>query len=89
MKRLASIAALLCIAAMGVVAGPHEANAWWRRGFGVEVWAPPVFVAPPGVIYGPPVAAYPSPYPPYYPVLRHVWVPPHREGPYWVRGHWS
>jgi hypothetical protein len=38
------------------------------------------------VVYAPPPVAYvPAPY---YP-QRRVWIPPHWEGPYWVRGHWS
>ena len=74
-KRLAPVAAVLGLAAVGVAAMPTDANAWWRGGYGVGIWVPPVVVAPP------PVAYYAPP--------RRFWVPPHWEGPYWVRGHWS
>ena len=43
---------------------------------------PPVYYAPPPVYYTPPPVAY-------YPAPRRVWIPPHWEGPYWIRGHWS
>jgi hypothetical protein len=91
-KRLASMAAVLGLAVVGVTAVPHDAKAWWRGGFGVGIVVPPVVVAPP--VYGPPVyvappVAYVPPPPAYYPVPRRVWVPPHWEGPYWIQGHWS
>jgi hypothetical protein len=88
MSYRASVSAVLALAAVGAVALPHAANAWWRGGVGV--WVPPVVVGPPPVIYGPPAVAYVPPPPPgYYPPPRRIWIPPHREGPYWVRGHWS
>ncbi len=84
-KRLASIAAVLGLAIIGVTAMPHDANAWWRRGFGVGVYVPPVVVAPPfyaqPTYVGPPVAYYPPP--------RRAWIPPHWRGGYWVPGHWA
>jgi len=88
MKRLASVAAIAGLAALGVAAVPHDANAWVR--FGVVV--PPVVIGPayvpPPVYVAPPVAYAPQPY--YYaPPPRRVWVPPHWNGPYWVPGHWS
>ena len=88
MRNLASIAAVLGLAAGGIAAVPHEAKAWWRGGVGVGIWVPPVVVAPPPVYYAPPPVAYVPP-PAYYPVPHRVWVPPHWEGPYWVRGHWA
>jgi hypothetical protein len=87
-KRLASIAAVLGLAIVGVTAMPHEAKAWWRGGYGygVGIWVPPpVIVAPP--YYARPI--YAAPPAAYYPPPRRFWVPPHWEGPYWVRGHWS
>ena len=84
-KRIASMAAVLGLAAIGVTAMPHDAKAWWRGGYGVGIYVPPVVVAPP-VYAAPPVAYAP---PPYYGPPRRVWVPPHWEGPYWVRGHWA
>ena len=84
-KRLASIAAVLALAVVGVMAMPHDAKAWWRGGYGYGVWVPPpIIVAPPHYArpyYVPPPVAY-------YPAPRRYWVPPHWEGPYWVRGHW-
>jgi hypothetical protein len=82
-KRLASVAAVLGLAAVGVMAMPHNANAWWRRG----IWIAPVYVVPPPVYYAPPVV-YTAPPVAYY-APRRFWVPPHWEGPYWVRGHWG
>jgi hypothetical protein len=83
-KRLASMAAVVGLAAAGVTALPHDANAWWRGGIGVGIWVPPVIVVPP--VYAPPV--YVAPPVAYYPPPRRAWVPPHWEGPYWVQGHW-
>lgn len=85
MKRVASVAAVAGLAAIGVASMPHDANAWWRGGVGVGVWVPPVVVAPPP----PPVAYYPPGYYPPPPPPHRVWVPPHWQGPYWVRGHWA
>jgi hypothetical protein len=82
-KRLASVAAVLGLAAVGVMAAPHNANAWWRRG----IWIEPIYVAPPPVYYAPRVYYAPPPVAYYAP--RRFWVPPHWEGPYWVRGHWG
>ncbi|HEX3575337.1 MAG TPA: hypothetical protein VHU42_12120 [Rhodopila sp.] len=93
LKRLGSVAAVAGLAAIGVAAMPRDANAWWRGGWGIGVWVPPVVVAPPIVVappvYAPPPVAYVAPPPAYYPPPRRVWVPPHWEGPYWVQGHWS
>ena len=74
------ISAVLCAAGVGVAGAPKPAQARVWVGIGV-----PFVVAPP--VYYPPPAYYPPP--PYYPPPRRVWVPPHREGPYWVRGHWA
>jgi hypothetical protein len=96
-NRLASIAAVAGLAAVGVAALPHDAKAWWRGGVGFGVVLPPVVVAP-GAVYAAPVYA-----PPYYvapPVVyappaayvappARVWIPPHWQGNYWVQGHWS
>ncbi len=88
MKRLASIAAVAGLAAIGVAAVPHDAKAWWRGGVGFGVVLPPVVVAPP--VYVAPPVAYAAPPPvAYYAPPRRVWVPPHWEGPYWVPGHWA
>jgi hypothetical protein len=87
-KRFGTVAAVAALAALGVAALPQQANAWWRGGVGVGIWVPPVVVAPPAY-YPPPVAYYPSPAPYYYGPPRRVWIPPHWEGPYRVRGHWS
>jgi hypothetical protein len=89
MKRLGTLAVVAGLAAVGVAAAPHEAKAWWRGGWGVGIWVPPVVVAPPPVYYAPPPVAYVAPPAPYYPVPRRVWIRPHWEGPYWVRGHWA
>jgi hypothetical protein len=89
MRVLASVPAILGLAALGIAAMPHDAKAWWRDGVGIAVWVPPVVVVPPPVGYAPPPVAYVPP-PPYYYVPPHrIWVPPHWEGPYWVHGHWS
>jgi hypothetical protein len=87
LKRLGAAAAVAGLAAIGIAAVPHEAKAWWRGGFGVRVWVPPVVMAPP-VYVPPPVAWVPPPPPAYYRPPHHVWVPPHWEGRYWVPGHW-
>jgi hypothetical protein len=83
-KRLASIAAVLGLAAAGVTAMPRDANAWWRHG----IWIAPVVVAPPPVYYARPPVVVVAP-PPYYVAPRRVWIPAHWEGPYWVRGRWG
>jgi hypothetical protein len=88
LKRLGTVAAVAGLAAVGVAAAPHNAMAWWRGGWGVRIVLPPVVVAPPPVYYAPPPVAYVAPPVAYYPTPRRVWVPPHWEGPYWVRGHW-
>jgi hypothetical protein len=91
LKGLGGVAAVAGLAAVGVAAMPHDANAWWRGGVGVGVWVPPVVVGPPVYwppVYAPPPVAYVPP-PAYYPPPHRVWVPPHWEGPYWVRGHWA
>jgi hypothetical protein len=90
-NRLASIAAVAGLAAIGVAAMPHDAKAWWRGGVGFGVVLPPVVVAPGPVYVGP---AYAPPYyaaPPvaYAPPPARVWVPPHWQGNDWVQGHWS
>lgn len=75
-KRLASVAAVLGMAAVGVTAMPHAANAWWRHG----VWiAGPVVVVGPPVVYAAPRVVYVPPA---------VWVRPGWYGGVWVRGHW-
>ncbi len=92
LKRLGTVCAVATLAVAGTAAMPHEAKAWWRGGVGIGIWVPPVVVAPPiyapppPVVYAPPPVAYAPP--PYY-AARRVWIPPHWEGPYWVRGHWS
>ena len=93
MRRLASIAAILGLATVGVAALPHDANAWWRGGgVGIGIYLPPVilgppaYYAPPPAYYAPPV--YYAPPPTYYAPPRHYWVPAHWEGGYWVGGHW-
>jgi hypothetical protein len=37
MTRLASVAAILGLAAVGVAIMPHDAKAWWRGGIGLGV----------------------------------------------------
>ena len=59
-KRLGGVAVVAGLAAVGVAAMPHEANAWWRGGVGVGVWVPPVVVGPP-IYPAPPVAYVPPP----------------------------
>jgi hypothetical protein len=102
MNRLASIAAVAGLAAVGVAVMPHDAKAWWRGGVGFGVVLPPVVVAPEPV-YAAPVYAAPVYAPPYYvapPVVYapppayvapagRVWVAPHWQGNVWVAGHWS
>jgi hypothetical protein len=92
-KFLSLAASVAGLTAVGLVAAPGSAHAWWHRGFGVflppVVVAPaPVYVPPPRVYYAPPPVVYaPPPYA--YGPPRRVWIPPHWDGPYWVRGHWS
>lgn len=60
---------LLCTAslalAFGIIATPHEAQAWWRGGFGFYgpgiIIGPPVVYAPPPPIYYAPAPAYVAP----------------------------
>ncbi len=89
MRRTASILAVSGLALAGIAAAPHDAKAWWRGGYGVVfppvVVAPPVYAPPP--VYVPPRVAYAPP--PYYYGPHRVWVAPHWDGPYWVRGHWA
>lgn len=90
LKRLGTVVAVAALAALGVTAMPHEAKAWWRGGYGVGIWVPPVLVAPPPVYIAPPVVYAPPPPIAYYPPPpARAWIPPHWEGPYWVQGHWS
>lgn len=89
LKRLGTVAAVAGLVAVGVAAMPHKAEAWWRGGIGVGIWVPPVVVAPPPVYVAPPVVYAAPPPSVYYSAPRRVWVPPHWEGPYWVRGHWA
>ena len=56
LKRLGGVAAVAGLAAVGVAAMPHNANAWWSGGYRVGIWVPPVVVAPP--VYAPPPVAY-------------------------------
>jgi hypothetical protein len=87
MKRLASVAAVVGLAAVGIAAMPHDADAWWRGGYGIGIYVPPIFVAPP-VYVAPPVAYYAPPPGYYYGPPRGYWVPAHWDRGYWVRGHW-
>lgn len=93
-----AVAGLLGLA---ILATPGQARAWWRGGYGVGIWIPPVVVAPPvyapppvyyaappAVVYAPPPVLYASPPQAYTPPARY-WVPPHWEGGYWVSGHWA
>jgi hypothetical protein len=87
LKRLGTVAAVAGLAAIGIAAAPHDANAWCC---GVALVVPPVVVAPPVYtrpVYVAPPVVYAAP-PAYYVVPRRVWIGPHWEGPYWVRGHW-
>jgi hypothetical protein len=90
--KLASVAAVIGLAAVGIAAVPHDAKAWWHGGGGFGIYVPPVVVAPP-VVYPPPVYVAPpvayAPPPVYLPPPHRVWVPPHWEGGYWVQGHWA
>jgi hypothetical protein len=101
LKRLGSVVAVLGLAAIGTLAAPHQANAWWRGGVGIGIWVPPVVVAPPvyaappvvyappPVAYAPPPVAYAPPYAPYgYYAPRRVWVPAGWVGGFWRHGHW-
>jgi len=90
-RRLGGLAAVAGLAAVTLAATPGSAHAWWRSGVHVGIWVPPVVIAPPPVyvprpVYVPP-PVYPAPYA-YAPPAR-VWVPPHWNGPYWIRGHWT
>lgn len=89
LKRLGTVVSVAALAAVGVTSMPHDAKAWWRGGYGVGIWVPPVLVAPPPVYIAPPVVYAPPPVAYYPPPAARVWIPPHWEGPYWVRGHWS
>jgi hypothetical protein len=91
-KRLSVATVAAWLAAVGMLAAPGQANAWWRGGFvgiGIApvVVAPPVYVAPVPVVVAPPVVIAPPPVA-YYPAPR-VWIRPHWNGPFWVPGHWS
>ena len=90
-KRLAVGAALAGLVAIGVMAKPSPAEAWWRGGWccgvGIGIVVPPVVVAPPPVYYPPP--AYYAPPAAYYAPPQRVWVPPHWQGNVWVPGHWA
>jgi hypothetical protein len=72
LRRLGGVAMVAGLVAVGVAAMPHEANAWWRGGFGVGVWVPPVVVGPPVYppppVYAPPPVAYVAPPPA---IIRH------------------
>jgi hypothetical protein len=87
-RRFGMVGAIAALAAIGVMAAPGSAHAWWRGGgvrvgvFLPPVFAPPVY-APPPVYYAPP-AYYPPPY-----VPGRVWIRGHWNGPYWIPGHWS
>jgi hypothetical protein len=88
LQRLGAISAVAGLAAFGVAAMPSQAHAWWRGGFGIGVWVPPIVVAP-APVYAPLPAYYAPPPVAYYPPPQRVWVPPHWEGGYWVGGHWA
>ena len=83
-KRMASIAAVLGLAAVGVMAAPHNANAWWRGG--VWIAGPAVVYAPPPVYYAPPVVYAPPPVAYYAPGA--VWIRPGWYGGVWRHGYW-
>ena len=87
-----SVATVIGLAVIGVAALPHNAKAWWRGGYGVGVFVPPVVVGPPA-FYPPPVYVSPPPVvyapPPAYVPGPRIWIRPHWQGPYWVPGHWS
>jgi len=97
-KRLAAAGALLGLVAVGTVAAPQPANAWWAHGYGwccgVGIYVPPVVVAPPPVYapapayYGP-APTYYAPGPAYSAPPQRAWIPGHWESGYWVNGHWS
>lgn len=92
-KRLGAVAAVLGLAALGTLAAPHPAEAWWRGGWccgiGIGVVLPPVVVAP-APVYAPVPVYAPPPAPAYYaPPPGRVWVPGHWNGPYWVPAHWA
>ena len=97
MKRFASVAAILGLAAVGVAAVPHDANAWWRGGYGygIGVYVPPIYLAPPAyyapprAYYAPPPVAYYAPPAPYYGPPQRYWVRAHWDRGYWVPGHWD
>jgi hypothetical protein len=90
------MAGLAGAVAMGAVALPRPAEAYWgggwRGGFVIGIAPPPVLVAPP-VVYAPPPVVYAPPPPPVAyappPSPQHVWVPPYWTGTYWIPGHWS
>jgi hypothetical protein len=96
-RRLWPVLAIAGVAALGVVAVPGKAEAWWRGGWccrvGIGIAVPPVVVAPPvyappPVYYAPPPAYYPPPSAYYAPPPR-AWVPAHWQGNVWVPGHWA
>ncbi|HVZ06899.1 hypothetical protein [Rhodopila sp.] len=79
------------LVAVGLMAAPGQAQAWWRGGIGVVV--PPVVVGPPVVVapapvYAAPPVVYAPPPPAYYPRPR-AWIPGHWRGGYWIPGHWA
>jgi hypothetical protein len=83
-KRLAAGCAVVGLAAIGLVAMPGQANAWWYNhgwGYGVGVYVPPVVVAPAPVYY--PAPSY------YYAPPVRAWIPAHYQNGYYIPGHWS
>jgi hypothetical protein len=93
----------VAVAVIGALAGAATystpAEAWWRADVVVTapfvvarpvVVAPPVLpVAPAPFVVAPPVVAPPIVARPVVVRPRLVWIPGHRNGPYWVRGHWG
>ncbi len=83
-NRLAAGCAIAGLAAVGLIAMPRQANAWWYNhgyGWGVGVYVPPVVVAPAPAYY--PAPSY------YYGPPTRAWIPAHYVNGYYIPGHWS
>eukprot|EP01037_Dinobryon_pediforme_P005336 gene5336-5389_t len=62
MRKISFVVASLALA-LGIIAAPHPAQAYWRGHFGF--YGPGIIVGPP-VIYAPPPPVYYAPPPPVY-----------------------
>ncbi len=96
-RRIGAALAIAGVAAIGIMALPSKAEAWWRGGYccgvGIGVVIPPIVVAPPyyapAPVYYPPPPAYYAPQGAYYAPQQRPWIPAHWQGGVWVPAHWG